>query len=114
MKQLLLAVLGRETRPRLVPDADVKWTQAWARRWWLVEAESADAARELIAWADAGSNDVERERVTGRCRLELPHGRVLDCGRHAGGAPDPVGRPSRASSQRRAPSHERRKAEVTP
>ena len=54
-RRLMLAVTGRLKRPRVVRGGfDVeRWTRAWARRWWVVDAATADDARDAIARYDA-------------------------------------------------------------
>ncbi len=49
-RRLMLAITGRLRRPRVVPGGPdfERWARAWARRWWVVEAENADLAREAI------------------------------------------------------------------
>ncbi len=76
---MLLATFGRERRPRCVRRAEWDWAKAWAKRWWLVEAESADQARELIGRANG-------DGWSG----PAPAGRIVDCGRHGPGGSRPV------------------------
>lgn len=78
LTRMLLAVCGRERRPRCFPASRWKWAKAWARRWWLVEAGCAKEARMLIARA---------------CGQQIhskvdPPGRIVDCGRNARGGPE--------------------------
>lgn len=73
---MLLALFGRERKPRVSRRDLWPWTKAWANRWWVVEAASADDARELIARAEGGDFDG---------RAPAPEGRIVDCGRHGPG-----------------------------
>lgn len=75
MKTMLLACLGTQRRPRVIPREAWEWAMNWARRWWKVKAESAAAARIVIA-----AN--EEPGVT----IYTSAGRIVDCGRHGPGA----------------------------
>lgn len=87
-RRMLLAIVGLQRRPRVVPPDRWKWAKAWARRWWHVEAASADQARLLIERTELGLG------VEGAC--------VLDCGRNARGGPDAM------------PTHHRKEPAVRP
>lgn len=98
-RELLLAVMERQRRPRVVPPSQWTWAKAWARRWWRVEATSADDARRRIALYEVALVANPTVTVDGRSRG------ILECGRNALGGPDrppathrkePAVRPARA------------------
>lgn len=75
LRRLLLATYDTQRRPRVVSWSGEKHVRAYARRWWIVEAPDAAAARTAIALADAGKSH---------------GGRVVDCGRNAAGGSPPA------------------------
>lgn len=81
-KGYLLALMGRQRTPRVVPDCDWIWAKAWARRWWRVEADSPEHARELIAAHEVLLAANPNVAVDGRSRG------ILECGRNGRGGPD--------------------------
>lgn len=89
MTVFMLALFGRERRPRVVPDEDWKWAKAWANRWWVVEAPSPLEARRLIAIYE------EKRLVNLSQPLDSMAYGIRDCGRNGSGNPQRGSAPSR-------------------
>jgi hypothetical protein len=82
MKRPAVAAGGRDLE---------RWARAWARRWWVVLAGTADEARKAIARYD---------RKCARVGLSTPVRAasfgILEAGHNAAGGPDPPGKGPRA------------------
>jgi len=96
---IMLALTGRLRRTRVVPGGTDhrRWARAWARRWWIVQAESADLVRDAVA---------RYEERCARVGLSIPvdareYG-ILESGRNAPGAPE---HPPWVRSRRTPPTH---------
>jgi hypothetical protein len=79
MKTLLLACFGLERRPRCYGSPETRqarYARAWARRWWVVGAESAETARLVIEQTRNHSPAAHAYSQTGR---------IIDCGRNGRG-----------------------------
>ena len=62
-RRLMLACLNGQRRLRTVPGGPdmERWARAWARRWFVVMAPSADAARSQVSrYLDACAADISR------------------------------------------------------
>ena len=81
-RRLMLAVTGRLKRPRVVrggPDFE-RWARAWARRWWVVLADTADLARDAIA-----RYDEKCARVGLGTPVDAAQFGIIEAGRNAAG-----------------------------
>ena len=83
-RRIMLACLNGQRRFRRVPAGPEmeRWTRAWARRWFTVEAVSADAARDQV------------RRYLDACDADVTHGAkarefgIVEAGRNQPGGPD--------------------------
>lgn len=80
-REFLLALMPRQRRPRALPSSQWAWAKAWARRWWRVEATSADDARRRVALFEVALVANPSVAIDARSRG------ILECGRNAPGGP---------------------------
>jgi hypothetical protein len=85
-----------------------RWARAWARRWWVVLAGTADQARESIVRYDR-----KCARVGPATPVRAASFGIIEAGHNAPGGPDPPGSGARRDRGPRRPSPgalERRRA----
>jgi len=82
MKRPVVAAGGRDLE---------RWARAWARRWWVVLAGTADEARKAIARYDRKCACVGLATPVRAASFG-----IIDAGHNAAGGPDPPGSRARA------------------
>lgn len=83
-RRILLASLARQKRLRAVHGGQdlERWVRAYARRWFVVEAPSADAARTAVErYLTACGTDLNR-------RVDSKRYGIVEAGHNAPGGPD--------------------------